>query len=300
MAFAQNINTPTTLHKALATGIAYINHIQNTEVHHFSGARRVCFSPDGFVRSVMTAQRFGYFPSISTYQEAKIGDLVFELQWFTPKPFVKKGTSHMAAVPSRKKAEVKVAPTEKWVIYRVKNDKEGMFLSELDMNEANDLWPLLRANKEIDKWMKIPYGGVADDHFLPAGQGWDGKKTVYEIGKEKKLAIFLGKIGIVQPYLSELLKKALVSPGKNMPMNWLHAEALPTMIDMFYTDHRVITMVEVEGEWHDVGVAKLVAGEKNHHIVLENNVSRMVEIHVDCYERGREKYGCRWYIYAKK
>lgn len=300
MAFAQNTNNASTLHKALATGVAYINHIQNTEVRHFSGARRVCFSPDGFVRSVMTAQRFGYYPSISTYQEAKIGDLVFELQWFIPKSFVKKGTSHMAAVPSRKKAEVKITPTEKWVVYRVKNDKEGMFLSELDMNEANDLWPVLRANKEIDEWMKIPSGGKADDHFLPAGQGWDGKKTVYEIGKEKKLAVFLGKIGVAQPYLSELLKKALVSPGKNMPMNWVHAEALPSVIDMFYTDHRVITMVEVEGEWYDIGVMKMPSGSEKSHIVLEDKTTRMVEIHVDCYERGREKYGCRWYIFAKK
>lgn len=300
MTFAQNTNNASTLHKALATGIAYINHIQNTEVHHFSGARRVCFSPDGFVRSVMTAQRFGYYPSISTYQEAKIGDLVFELQWFVPKPFVKKGTSHMAAVPSRKKTEVKITPTEKWVVYRVKNDKEGMFLSELDMNEANDLWPVMRANKEIDQWMKISSAGKADEHFLPAGQGWDGKKTVYEIGKEKKLAIFLGKIGIVQPYLSELLKKALVSPGKNMPMNWTQAEPLPNVTDGWYTDTKVITMIEENGVWSDLGVQKLEPGGDEINVILDDKVTRMVVMEVDCYERQKEKYGMKWRIFAKK
>ncbi len=289
------LNTKTTSTHNI-NGTPAVDNIQNTEVYHHNGFRRVVLSHDGHVRSVMKVQRFGYFPSISTYQEAHKGDLVFELAYHFPKPFVK----HSGPVPkpsSRKIVVAKPTPVEEWNIYRVEEGKDGKLLVQLSLNEANEKWPLLRANEELNKFLAVP--GEEDSHFLPAGQGWDGKKSVTEISKERKLAIFLGKIGIVQPYLSELLKKALVSPGKNMPMNWTQADTLPAMIDMFYTDHRIITMIEVEGEWRDVGVAKLVAGEKNHHIVLENNVSRMVEIHVDCYERGREKYGCRWYIYAK-
>lgn len=272
-------------------------HIQNTQIHRHNGFRRVVLSADGFVRLVILVQRFGYFPTISTYQEVQNNDLVFELAYHFPKPFVKPG-SKTPVVTSRKNVVAKLDPVEEWNVYRIYENKDGKFLKQLSLNEANDMWPLLRANKELNEWLVVPKEG--DSPFLPAGQGWDGKKSVAGIAKERKLAIFLGKIGIVQPYLSQLLVKACVSPGKNMPMNWLQAEPLPTVTNGWYTDTRIITMIEENGVWSDLGVQKREHGGDELNVILDDKVTRMVVMEVDCYERQKEKYGMRWHIYAKK
>lgn len=278
-------------------GTPAISNIQNTQIHHHNGFRRVVMSADGFVRSVMLVQRFGYFPAISTYQEVQNNDLVFELAYHFPKPLVKPG-SKIPMVTSRKNAVAKLDPVEEWNVYRVYENKDGKFLKQLSLNEANDKWPLLRANKELNEWLTVPKEG--ESPFLPAGQGWDGKKSVTEIAKERKLAIFFGKIGIVQPYLSQLLVKACVSPGKNMPMNWLHAEQMPSTTEGWYTDTKVITMIEKNGVWSDLGVQKLEEGSDDMFNIILDNVTRMVIMEVDCYERQKEKYGMKWKIFAKK
>ncbi len=286
--------------KTTTTNNATFENVRNTEVYHHNGFRRVVLSNDGHVRSVMMVQRYGYFPSISTYQEARKDDLVFELAYHFPKPFVKPGTPAPKPSTRKKLTVTKPTPVEEWNVYKVSEGKDGKFLTQLPLNEANDMWPILRANKEIDNWLKIPSGLGYEDHFLPAGQGWDGKKSVTEIAKERKLAIFLGKIGIVQPYLSQLLVKACVSPGKNMPMNWLHAEPLPDVTDGWYTDTKVITMIEENGVWSDLGVQKLEPGGDEINVILDDKITRMVVMEVDCYERQKEKYGMKWRIFAKK
>ena len=287
------INTKTTSTNDILT----IENVRNTEIYHHNGFRRVVLSNDGHCRSVMMVQRFGYFPAISTYQEARKDDLVFELSYHFPKPFVK----HSGPVPkpsSRKTMVAKPTPVEEWNVYQVNENKKGKFLVQLTLNEANDKWPLLRANEELNNFLSVP--GEEDSPFLPAGQGWDGKKSVSEIAKERKLAIFFGKIGIVQPYLSQLLVKACVSPGKNMPMNWLHAEQMPSTTEGWYTDTKVITMIEKNGVWSDLGVQKLEEGSDDMFNIILDNVTRMVIMEVDCYERQKEKYGMKWKIFAKK
>lgn len=290
------INTKTTSTHNI-DGTPAVDNIQNTEIYHHNGFRRVVLSHDGHVRSVMKVQRFGYFPSISTYQEAHKGDLVFELAYHFPKPFVK----HSGPVPktsSRKIVVAKPTPVEEWNVYQVNEGKDGKFLVQLSLNQAIDKWPLLRANEELNKFLTVP--GEEDSHFLPAGQGWDGKKSVTEISKERKLAIFLGKIGIVQPYLSQLIVKACVSPGKNMPMNWQNAEEMPIFTRGKYMNTKTITMVEKDGVWSDLGVTRLEDGEDYYDInVSEQGITRMVVMEIDCYERQKEKYGMKWQIFAK-
>ena len=284
--------------KTTTTNNPTFENVRNTEVYRHNGFRRVVLSNDGDVRSVMMVQRYGYFPSISTYQEARKDDLVFELAYHFPKPFVKPGTPAPKPSTRKKLTVTKPTPVEEWNVYKVSEGKDGKFLTQLPLNEANDKWPLLRANEELNKFLTVP--GEEDSHFLPAGQGWDGKKSVTEISKERKLAIFLGKIGIVQPYLSQLLVKACVSPGKNMPMNWQNAEEMPIFTRGKYMNTKTITMVEKDGVWSDLGVTKLEDGEDYYDInVSEQGITRMVVMEIDCYERQKEKYGMKWQIFAK-
>jgi len=258
------------------------------------GFRQIVISPQGEVRSVLSADRSGERSKRCTKQVARKGDLVLRHSWF----------------PST------------WEVLMFTDGE----LHNLGANGfAQHARALKALPKEADAWLAATEAG---ESYLPAGCGWDGVRTTNDLRKEQDIrALFIGLEGVevdtptgVQNWLDGVVRQASLSPFTGLPLNWSKAGQLPKELDapaeyydsslahvneytewlLWYCDGRVERIVPepTSGSWSS-GYAHQDPEYYNAlPLAMPDSVRTAIRLTRGAYRTNEcDSYGCKWSMY---
>lgn len=123
---------------------------------------------------------------------------------------------------------------------------------------------MLAYDATINDWLLNPETG----DFLPAGYGWDGSETLYDIRKRGKIT------SLIWDVKDELLKRAIVdaavvSPFRNVPTNWDEAVYLPL------TDGDHVLTVQTNA---DTELAFVILWDRDYNVTINKRYESLGEV----------------------